>query len=122
MTPTFKPSQVRVDLPIPFVGTFGASEAEQMAALLVLTLARSDDAWRPVKAPEIGQLLQSVLDKPTDPVHRWASNPFMRPDVWRLIKDGYTEWEGGVVQSGVLFTDKGLSALSKWVPPAEPSR
>lgn len=112
----FKPSQIAIDTPMPFTDTFKKSEAEVAAALIVIACAqRLGDAWMPVMPNTIGDLIRS------DPaVRKWLSNPFVRPDVHRLIADGFAEWVGEKPERGdraVRFTDKGFEALRRWVKP-----
>lgn len=111
----FKPSQIVIDTPMPFIDTFKKSEAEVAAALIVLASVRGGGEWAPVFPHEIGELIRS------DPaVREWLSNTFVRPDVYRLIADGFAEWVGEKPERGdraVRLTDKGLEALRRWVRP-----
>lgn len=110
--PPFRPSQVRLTIP-PLVDTMGRSERENAAALMVRACAANGDTWGEVRPQEVGALIKADLDENG----RWArfhQNPFVRFDVWDLVKHGYARWtaeDGGPSE----FTVRGIEAMRKWV-------
>ncbi len=106
-----KPSDIWIAPPTPLTGVFEHSEAEQMAGLIILTLAASDDEWRPVSPTEIGVFLSEHKGD-----LEWMNNPFFYPDVDDLVKRSYAEWvddgrEGR--KRPVRFTPKGMRKLRR---------
>lgn len=87
---TTLPRDIQIGVP-PLVGKFGKSEAEHAAALIIL-VCKAENAWRPVFPREIGVMMRDT------PLHmelgRLFSNPFFRPDVHRLVADGWARWVG----------------------------
>jgi hypothetical protein len=111
--PGFKPSQVVMWVPLPFVDTFKKAEAEVAAAYMVAALVLSGDEWRGVLPVECGQALKAHGD---DPAYSWMTNPFCPPDFWKLVELGFAEFVGeGAKGRPVRFTSGGLDALRRWV-------
>jgi len=116
MPPDYLPSAVNLDGSFPpLLATFKKTESEIAAAYIIRTLQLSGDAWRPVAFPEIAARLRADVEAKNEPWAALAHNPFARPDVHRLIEDGFAEWYEGVVGGSAQFTEKGFEALRKWV-------
>jgi hypothetical protein len=110
---TYKPSQVVLYAP-PLVGTMHKAESEFGAAMIVRALAKRGDEWRPIPSAEVFEVARED-DKSDDPI--WSKlykNPFFKPDVHKLIADGYARWVEVETQT-VEFTEKGFEAMRKWV-------
>lgn len=110
----FKPSQVRLIEPVPFIGTFGKVESECAAGFLVLAMRHFGDKWESVFPPDCGVVLHNHHGKPG---YSWLANPFCRPDFPLLIERGFAEFTGEDTGRGqpIAFTDAGLDAMRKWV-------
>lgn len=110
---TFKPSQVAV-VGVPFVATFGNSETEWAAAIIVRACEFHGDRWQALKWSQIQEALRADVTNKREPFVKLLENPFFRPDVHKLIAGGFARWTNGV-NSTVEFTDAGLERLTKWV-------
>lgn len=106
----FKPSNVVLARP-PLVATMGRAELEAGAALIVRTLQRNGDTWRVVTMDEVVQAIDADIAENVEPIASLNRNPFLRPDVRGLAKDGFAV----VTDTTVELTDKGLEALRRWV-------
>lgn len=113
----FKPSDIDIRVPLPFVGTFNHSESEFMASILVATLASMSDAWGPVTPSAASAWMKKKIDDD----FAWAGVlAIISPDPLTLVLEGFCQWVGEADGRGPEFTDKGLAALSKWaVTPEE---
>lgn len=109
-----KPSNVVLFVP-PLVGTFGSSEREGAAALMVRACQVRGDEWAPVTWEEIVDVMRGDCSAGVE-FGRLILNPFFRPDVHSLIAEGFARWTSDVGGS-VEFTEKGLATLaaSRWV-------
>lgn len=108
--PDFAPAQVFIGMP-PLVGCFNNAEAAQAAALVVL-VCRKRGAWGDVEPKDCGEILRAAQDDATsEPILRY---PFLRPDAFRLVKEGFAEWcaEPG---KAIRFTTAGYEAMRRWV-------
>lgn len=112
----FKPSQVDLNGSFPpLVGTFKNAEAEACASWMVRVCALDGDVWRPVAWKDIGARVTADMGSNAEPWARLARNPFLVPDVHRLVEDGFVQWLGTPGDSAAQFTAKGFDALRKWV-------
>ncbi len=113
----FKPSAVNLGGSYPpLCDTFGRSEAEAAATLIVLACVELGDAWIPVGPETIGRLIEGARTSRTEPLYSLSRNPFWHPDIWELIKRGAAEWVGEPGDHGVVqFTEAGLERLRRWV-------
>lgn len=109
---SFKPSEVQL-VGIPLTATFGRSEMEAAAAIIVRTCAVLGDEWRAVSVDEVKKVLQ--LEQAGDPLYPFLSNPFWNPDVSQLASAGFARWEGQPGSSPVGLTDAGIEKLRRWV-------
>jgi len=110
----FKPSDVRL-VGIPLTATFGKSEMEAAAAIIVRTCAVLGDEWRAVSVDEVKKVL--ALEEEGKPLFAFLRNPFWRPDVYQLVNKGFARWEGDPGTSPVGFTEEGIARLARWVSP-----
>lgn len=82
------PSDVLLVEPNPLGSTFGRSEREVAAALIVRALQVRGGSWGPVTFAELEALVARA-----DP---WTiailSNPFHRPEFFDLIAKGFARW------------------------------
>jgi hypothetical protein len=116
-----KPSDVVLVVP-PLTGTMKKAESEQAAALIIHVCAMLGDKWQPVTFGEIQTAIEAALASGTPTRReRWlrdmVSNPFVRPDVHRLVRDGFAE---RLSPDGfplvIRLTQKALGAIeSCWV-------
>lgn len=117
-----KPSQVVLQIP-PLVGTFGRTETECTAALLVFCCQQLGDTWQAVGIDEIVALSKRALDHtlPVPAGEKWFQsfmvNPFIRTSAEELLN--HPEWftkhvDGLVMRFG--FTDLGFELLKQRVP------
>lgn len=109
----FKPSQVMLAA-IPLVDTMHKAEVEFAAALVVRVCQVQGDSWQAVGFDDVAKALTADVEAGTPPFAKLVNCPVFRPDVWRLVTDGYARWtdhEGGAVE----FTDKGFDAIRKHV-------
>lgn len=111
--PEFKPSQVALQEPLPFIGTFRKAEAESAAAMMVVAMRRDGNKWRPVLPIEIGEAIKQLHDKEG---YSWMTNPFCKPDFWKLVELGFAEFLDGEKEKGkpIQFTDAGIEKLRAW--------
>ena len=77
------PSDIVVNTPMPLTATFGRVEAEAAAALIVATLAATDDRWRPVLFSEFRDNAAALNMLP------WIANPFVKPSIDELVDRGF---------------------------------
>lgn len=106
----FTPAEVVIGMP-PFVGCFKHAEAEQAAALIVL-VCQKRGAWDDVEPPACGEIIRDAQgDEKSHPLLRF---PFMRPDAWSLVKDGFAEWASEPGKS-IRFTQSGFDAMRRYV-------
>lgn len=96
------PKDIRID-PIPFVGTFGKSEAECAVAWIVI--ARTvDNRWdTPLTMDQIFDRVAAVA-KQDGRVSMVVSNPFLRPSAAILFEKGY-------LTEDHIFTEKAMEKL-----------
>ena len=112
--PTFKPSDVHVDLPLPFVGTFNHAESEVMAALMVRTMVRFGNEWCAVEPRQIGEATRAEIKEGVPYLKEMLS--ILRPHPHLLVSEGFAEFlEEKDGFRPAAFTPKGLLALSRWV-------
>lgn len=100
------PKDIRID-PIPFVGTFGKSEAE-VAAAWIVAARQFDNQWdNELTSDEMVARTQALYA--TDArVQQLIRNPFLRPDFQLLRQGGYTT-------DGFIFTEAGMEKLKAFV-------
>lgn len=111
----FKPSQLVVCDPVPFVDTFGRVERECAAAIMVMAMRERDDTWEVIYPRDCAEPLKKFVEEKG---YAWISNPFYRPDFPELISEGFVEEVGDPVEGkgqGLRFTSEGLAAMKKWV-------
>jgi hypothetical protein len=105
---------------LPFIDTFGHSEAETAAAMLVAAMACHGDVWAPMLPAELGAWMKAEA---ANPEGRWAKlfdNPFLRPDFGELVSEGWARWVGDEAEGRkrpLELTDKALVRIVEkgWV-------
>lgn len=110
---SFKPSQVELIVP-PLVDTMHHAQTEFAAAMIVRALQRRGDTWRPITTAEVFEVARED-DKGEDPT--WSKlykNPFFRPDVHKLVANGYATWLEPTMET-IEITDKGREVMQRWV-------
>lgn len=85
-----KPSDLRLGVPVPFVGLLGKTEKEATLGLVVRALVVRGDTWRPFALREVRELLLTGEDPYAV---RLASNPFLGVDVVGLLVWGLADLE-----------------------------
>lgn len=113
--PGFRPSQVHTARFIPFGATFNNTRAEVCAAFIVRTCHMRDDTWSAVGLLDVADRLRADAQAEIEPWASMVRNPFLRPDVRRLVADGFAEWVDEGEMPPVRFTTKGFEAMRKWV-------
>jgi len=118
-TAKVKPSDIIIAGGVPLCDVFDRAEAEQMAALMIVTLAAAGDEWRPVTQQDINEFVSGVLSESKPP--SWIANPFFKPDPSDLVSRGYAERIGKGPEIAIAFTPDGLEKLfaSSWVRQAQ---
>lgn len=113
MTTDFKPSEVAFDARsyLPFVGTFRKTEAEVAAAILVRACHFHGDSWQPISFAMAKSAMLADAEAKREPFASWLTNPFARPDIYRLEADGFVEKVGDAHQ----FTAPAFEAMRRWV-------
>ena len=116
---SFKPSDVVLHVP-PLTDTMKKTESEHAAALMVRVCQVRGDMWQEVPWAAVKEVIRADVAAETEPVASLMRNPFFRPMVDRLASDGYvtTTGEPGKIES-LKFTEKGLRAISQYVPLAD---
>lgn len=109
----FAPSAVKYDARsyLPFVGTFNKGEAEVAAAMLVRACEFHGDRWQPITFAHVKEALKHDVDTKREPFATWMRNPFARPDIHRLVADGFVAEVG----DAHAFTAKAFEAMRRWV-------
>lgn len=121
MTPSFKPSDVLLVVP-PLTGTMNHSESEQAAALIVYVCTMKGDTWQPMLFGDVQAAAQAASEA-TEPTRRerWfrdiMRNPFIRPDVHKLVEEGFAEMLSAEREPIVVqLLPKAFEAIEKrWV-------
>lgn len=114
-----KPSEVRMwNGVLPFVGSaFGHAETEFAAGLLVLACRFHGDQWQPLITRQLGEMMKKELE-PEGQLHHLKNNPFARPDLRGLVRDGFAEFLGDPDCSDpptpIQFTAKGMAELERF--------
>ena len=103
MTPSMIP--LRDSLP-PLCATFGRSEREAAATIMVATMTKKDDLWGPVSGREMHAALMA-----DDELKQLAQNPFWRPDFADLAIQGFARYVEFPGNWGVEFTAAGVDRL-----------
>jgi hypothetical protein len=116
MNAPFRPSDVVISLP-PLCGTLGKAEIEYAVAMVVRTLAATDDTWRGVSWGEIQGVMRADLAAARDPFSAMLRNPFFRPDIHAAVAAGHAIWDGDEGSGPVRLTLSAVDALRKWVKP-----
>jgi len=124
---SFKPSQIDVFARsyLPFIDTFGHTEAEVAAAMMISTMRYDGDELHPVSLEQVNAWAREA-ERSEAHWRKLFSNPFVTPDIDMLIADGYARWvgEGPEHRSGpedpvrpVEFTERGIARLEEkgWV-------
>jgi hypothetical protein len=123
MASQMKPRHIYINSANPLTDTFQKAEAEQAAALLIY--ASNPDRWEPSTLAALSARLKAYMGSAEQLgahavfVKRWICNPVFRPNIDRLIADGFAEWVGDETEGRkrpVRFTAAGLKALrlSRW--------
>lgn len=120
-TEPITPAQIDCTGIPPLTATFGRTEREVAAAMLVLACT-DHGSWYAAAPPDIGN---AIIERESDPAYRWLHNPFCRPDFHELVAKGFAEWVDGSPRTTAAgepmkllrFTDAGIAALagSRWV-------
>lgn len=74
---------------------FGRAEAEQAAAVIILTLSSLRSEWGPVKLKDVRDF---VVGTNGDGRFRAFRNPFFRPDPWELERLGFATVKDGEIE------------------------
>lgn len=124
MSDKFKPSQVSLYTPMPFVGTFKRAEHEIAAAMIVRACQVHGDVWQGVTPAMILKMLEDDTTAGTNPMASLQTNPFARPDMWGLIDAGYAQDIGTPEQRLIVFTEQGFARMEEkgWVRSGEEPR
>jgi hypothetical protein len=91
------------------------SETEYGAALVVFALQQRAAGWEPISLKEIARIAGEAIDAKTQPLAGWARNPFARPDLGSMVREGFAVESGPENDRSIAFTEKGLKALAHWV-------
>ena len=86
--PDFKPSQVHLGHP-PLTATMRHSESEHAAACLVRVCQAHGDTWAPQTWAAMRDVIREDCEAKREPLASLMRNPFFRPEVGRLIADGF---------------------------------
>jgi len=112
-----KPSDILLIVP-PLCATFGRTENEVAAALIVRACQVAGDQWAPVKWSTAVDVLKADHEAGRE-FGMMMVNPFCRPDMFALVDGGFARW----IEKGreVEFTEAGLSriATSRWLMPSK---
>ena len=122
-TVDFKPSDVNLcgSFP-PLVATYGRTDLEVTAAVIVRVLSEMGNTWRALEWSDVITVLTADLaEEHPSPRARLmrdiVRNPFLRIAPAYLVEKGFAEWvdEPG---AAVAFTADGLERLRRWAPSA----
>ncbi len=105
-----KPSDIIIDAMPPLTACFKKTESECAAALLVWYCQNHGDEWQTVTPKQLGE---AMMDMNSEPLKKWSRNPFFKPDLWRLSKDGFITPIDDSYNQPVAFTELGLEQLRK---------
>lgn len=115
---SFKPSQVVLDVP-PLPGTFGKSELEHAAAIIVRVSQALGDVWQPATWKQVQSVLRTDATNGTLPFGGenggLLANPFFRPDVYGLVEGGFARDVGEGGEKAFELTPAGIARLERWV-------
>ncbi len=103
-----KPSDIMINAVPPLCATFGRTEREAAAALIVGALAAAGDTWRPITLDEIkehGGVLSALP---------WMQNPFVRPDIEDLVRRGFASLSDDRTTVELLPNAIEVLRLSPW--------
>lgn len=104
------PNQISLHPMGSMVGTLGNSELEFAAAcVLRFQLVRGDgDAWIPIPIEDFFEVI-----KTDEQVKEWGKNPFWRPNILGLAKDGWIDgWVPGDMECVGVVSEKFIEAVS----------
>ena len=119
---SFKPKDITLSTPLPLANSdMRKVEREFAAALIVRALQKADNEWKPIALKLIQDSYNEDVRAKLEP---WASierNPFYRPDFVGSIEFGLIE--SGTIDgmTHLVFTEKGLQALSKFASSSKDS-
>lgn len=105
-----KPSDIVLLMP-PLTACFKKTEAECGAALLVWYCQIHGDKWQAVTPKQLGEAMGNYME--VEPLKKWSHNPFFRPDLARLSRDGFVTAIDGSHNQPIEFTELGLETLKK---------
>jgi len=97
------PSDIFLDTHVPLTAVFGRVEAECAAAIIIITLAETDDTWRPMSFSET---TIEMFRK-----YSWAANPFVKPSIDELVSRGFATLSED--RKTAELTESALEALRK---------
>lgn len=120
-----KPSEIRLSASFPpLASTFGRSEHEAAAALIVLACIHNGDRWQPVTTLQIYAALVWAVDvAKKQPFIDLSRNTFWRPDFIGLIKAGHAIGECSSTTSPIELTGLAIETLiKKYGPPSRTPR
>lgn len=110
-----KPSDIAICEPTPLTATFGLTEAEQMAAVMILVMVEHGDTWGTVTHEQIGAFFEAMkaAKERGEKIPTWIDSPFFRPSMPELIERGFVS---EVETRSWQFTEKAREALrtSSW--------
>jgi len=116
-----KPSEVLLDGGgMPFPDTFGRTDFEMAAAMIVTACALYDDKWQPVSGPQIAFALTQNIKAARQPWAALRLNPARpTPSFMALADKGYARFtESDRERSPIELTDKALDIIrAKWFRP-----
>lgn len=114
-----KPSDINLGSFPPLTNTFGKTEAELAAALMVHTLHIAGDAFRPLSWSEVVDTITAEVAANRGPWAKLMANPMFRPSLPELMKphdnpDGSSyRFVEQIADGRYQFTDHGIAALLK---------
>jgi len=105
-----KPSEV-VLTGVPLCGTMRKAEIEAAAAIIVRACQVKEDRWQALTLQQILDVSRKDFVAKREPFCSWLINPFLRPDFSGLVDGGWARFVGQALE----LTDKGITALDRWV-------
>lgn len=107
-----RPEEIELLAP-PLAATFGRSEAEHAAAVIIRGLAFHQlELFEPISWRQIQEAMVADVAELREPFASLVKNPFFRPDPHDLVERGFARWvEDGVV---IELTPAVVVPLQRW--------